>query len=122
MLEEGIVAHETVLAPKPAGESFVGRLAQFFPEATAVRIPVQVSGTDAQGREFREHTIIEFGTPNEVLFASTLPLEFDDRMRLENADCSLSAEAAVVAVQYHNGKTAVAARFLRENPNWIIKR
>ncbi len=116
------MAHETVLAPKPAGESLVGRLAQFFPDATAVRIPVQVIGRDAQGRDFSEHTIIEFGTPNEVLFASTLPLEFDERVRLESPDCSLSAEAAVVAVQYHNGKVAVAARFLREIPNWIIKR
>lgn len=116
------MAQESVLASRSAGESFVGRLAQFFPEATPVRIPVRVSGTDAQGRDFDEHTIIEFGTPSEVLFACTLPLEFDDRVRLENADASLSAEAAVVAVQYHNGHMAVAVRFLREIPNWIIKR
>lgn len=116
------MAHETVLAPRPAGESFVARLAQFFPEATAVRIPVHVTGADAEGQALSEHTIIEYGTPNEVLFASSLPLEFDDRVRLENSDASLSAEAAVVAVQYHNGKIAVAVRFLREIPNWIIKR
>lgn len=116
------MAHETVLAPRQADESLVGRLAQFFPEATAVRIPVHVTGSDAQGHSFSEHTLIEFGTPSEVLFASSLPLEFDDRVRLENSDASLSAEAAVVAVQYHNGKVAVAVRFLREIPNWIIKR
>ena len=116
------MAHETVLTPWSAGESSVGRLAQFFPEATAVRIPVRVSGTDAHGQGFSEHTLIEFGTPSEVLFASALPLEFDDRVRLENSDGSLSAEAVVVAVQYYNGKMAVAARFLGEISNWIIKR
>ncbi len=116
------LAHESVLTPWSAGESSVGRLAQFFPEATAVRIPVRVSASDPQGRELSEHTLIEFGTPSEVLFASTLPLEFDDRVRLQNSDGSLSAEAAVVAVQYYNGKMAVAARFLGEISNWIIKR
>ncbi len=120
--KEGTVAQETVLAPRPGDESFVARLAQFFPDATAVRIPVHVSGVGAQGQDLSEHTIIEYGTPNEVLFASTLPLEFDDRVRLENSDGSLKAEAAVVAVQYHNGKVAVAVRFLREIANWIIKR
>lgn len=116
------MAQETVLARRPADESFVARLAQFFPDATAVRLPVQVTGTDARGQDCSEHTIIEFGTPNEVLFASALPWEFDGRLRLENPDCSLSAEATVVAVQYHNGKVAVAARFLRDIPNWIIRR
>ena len=116
------MAHETVLAPRPEGVSLVGKLAQFFPDATAVRIPVLVSGVDARGQDLSEHTIIEFGTPDEVLFASNLPLEFDARVHLETPDGSLSADASVVAVQYHNGKVAVAARFLRQIPNWIIKR
>lgn len=116
------LAHESVLTSRLAGESSVERLAQFFPEAMAVRIPVHVTGGDAQGRQFSEFTLIEFGTPAEVLFASSLPLEFDDRVRLQNSDGSLSAEAVVVAVQYHNGKMAVAARFLGEISNWIIKR
>ena len=29
--------------------------------------------------------------------------------------------ASVVAVQYHPGKTLVAARFQGEVPNWIVK-
>ena len=28
-------------------------------------------------------TVIEFGTPREVLFSSTLPLEFADRLHTE---------------------------------------
>lgn len=91
-----------------------------------MRIPVRVTALNAQGTEpakhvLHENTIIEFGTAQEVLFISSLPLEFDDRLRMENADGSLRIDAAVVAVQYHNGKTVVAARFTREIGNWIIK-
>ena len=51
----------------------------------------------------------------------SLPLEFDDKVRMENTDGSLRIDAAVVAVQYHSGKTVVAARFTQEIGNWIIK-
>ena len=64
---------------------------------------------------------IEFGTSREALFASKLPLEFADRLRLQNSDGTLNTEACVVAVQYNTGKTAVAARFAQDIPNWIIK-
>ncbi len=65
--------------------------------------------------------MIEFGTAQEVIFASSLPLEFEDRVRLMNSDGSLDARATVVAVRYHEGRKAVAARFLGEVGNWIIK-
>jgi len=42
-------------------------------------------------------------------------------LRLRNSDGSLDIEAAVVAVQYHPGKTVVAARFIGDVPNWIVK-
>lgn len=100
-----------------APESAVARLAQFFPQASPVRIPVRVT----DGGELSENTVIEFGTPREVLFACTLPLEFADELRLRNADGSLDTSAFVVAVQYHGGKTAVAARFAGEIANWIVK-
>jgi hypothetical protein len=109
-------------APDSGTESFVAQLARFFPEVTPVRIPVRVSGVNPGGCTFSENTVIEFGTPNEVLFASGLPLEFEDKVRLENADGSLQAEASVVAVQYHKGKLAVAARFARRIAYWIIQR
>jgi hypothetical protein len=38
-----------------------------------------------------------------------------------NADGSLRATVAVVAVQYHNGHIAVAARFTAKPGNWIIQ-
>ena len=120
-----------------AEESLVGRLSQFFPGAVQMRIPVcvRVSGVRSQAsgkkhknnghsdgrQELSENTLIEYGTAQEVLFASSLPLEFEDRVHLENADGSLRAEASVVAVQYHDGRMAVAVRFVRHVANWIIK-
>jgi hypothetical protein len=101
-------------------------LARFFPEATPVRIPVQLAhtlqpGDTTNSANFSESTVIEFGTPREVLFACKTPLEFADVLRLRNADGSFDNEVTVVAVQYHPGKTLVAARFLGEVPNWIVK-
>lgn len=84
-----------------------------------MRIPVQLTrvGTDPGS----ENTVIEYGTPKEVLFASTLPLQFADILRLRNSDGSLDAEASVVALQYNGDRTAVAARFTQNVPNWILK-
>jgi hypothetical protein len=116
-------------APSRAGQkSTVADLARFFPEATPVRIPVQFTRGDNTNDEvpsaapaLPESTVIEFGTPREVLFACSSPLEFADILHLRNSDGSLDAKASVVAVQYHPGTTAVAARFLSAVPNWIVK-
>jgi hypothetical protein len=102
--------------------SCVEKLAQLFPGVSAVRIPVRVSTAVMNGRRrLEEQTVIEFGTAREVLFSSTLPLEFEDPVRVENSDGSLDTRATVVAVRYHNGGKAVAVRFLGEVENWIIK-
>ena len=97
------------------------KLAKFFPNATPIRMPVRLTRVSSGSPPFSESTVIEFGTPHEVLFASTLPLEFADKLRLQNADGSLDTEACVVALQYNGGRTAVAARFTRDVSNWIIK-
>ena len=101
-------------------EGSTTQLAKFFPNATPIHLPVRL--TRAIGTApFSESTVIEFGTPQEVLFASTLPLEFADKLHLQNSDGSLDIEACVVALQYNGRRTAVAARFTREVSNWIIK-
>jgi hypothetical protein len=124
----------------------VSRLARFFPEATPVRIPIKLSRTQSNGNAnanaksgngngdvtahehqsenenvFFQETVIEFGTPREVLFVLDRPLQFADRVLVESNDGSLHAEAFVVAVQYHLDRTAVAVRFLKHVPNWIVK-
>jgi len=109
----------------------VSHLAKFFPEATPVRIPIRLSRSDgngigkdkAHGKAWTplEETVIEFGTPREVLFLVKHPLEFADAVLVESKDGSLRAEASVVAAQYHSERTVVAARFLKHVPNWIVK-
>jgi hypothetical protein len=115
---------------KAAQSSAVADLARFFPEAMPLRIPIQltrsltVDGTPANPvleETVLEETVIEFGTAREVLFACATPLEFADVLMLRNSDGSLDIKASVVAVQYHPGATAVAARFLNSVPNWIVK-
>ncbi len=106
----------------------VGRLAKFFPGATPVRIAVKLSRSGVHGEpgsdarpSYLQSTVIEFGTPREILFAVDCPLEFADRVLVESNDGALYAEACVVAVQYHPHRTVVAARFLKDVPNWIVK-
>ena len=86
-----------------------------------MQIALSLGEQDPRPSNFSESTVIEFGTPREVLFSCTTPLEFADVLRLRNSDGSLDVEVAVVAVQYHPGKTVVAARFLGDVSNWIVK-
>lgn len=99
----------------------VGRLAKFFPEATPVRIPIKLTRFVGKENVPIGESVIEFGTSSEVLFALDSPLEFADRVFLESKDGALQAEASVVAVQYHTNQTVVAARFLKNVSNWIVK-
>ena len=122
------MAQQGTAPSRTAQPSTVADLARFFPEATPVRIPVQFTrrdstsnGSQPGGAGVEESTVIEFGTSREVLFACTTPLEFADILRLRNSDGSLDTDASVVAVQYHPGKTIVAARFVTSVPNWIVK-
>ena len=103
-----------------ARQSSVSKLADFFPDATPSRIAVRVERRGS-AEPFAENTIIEFGTRREALFACKHPLEFADTIHLRNSDGSLDIEAQVVAVHYHSGETAVAARFAQDVVNWIVK-
>src|ERR1700674_2333414 len=109
-------------AAAPARESSTTKLAKFFPNATPVRIPVRLTRLANGSKALMENTVIELGTPTEVLFASTLPLECGDTLRLRNADGTLQTEACVVAVQYNGGRTTVGPRFTGEGANWIVIR
>ena len=96
------------------------RLAQFFPDGTRVKMPVEVSRVGA-GSSDPVRTVLEYGTAREVIFRCAVPMEFGDRLRLTNRDGSLDAEAEVMAVQISASETLVAARFTAEVHNWIIK-
>jgi hypothetical protein len=112
------VAQQATAPARSSTHGIVEQLAKFFPQATPLRLAVRVTqpGSDWLG----EGAVIEFGTAREVLFALFQPLEFGDRVRMQNSDGSLDVEATVVAVQYHDGRTAVAARFTSAVTNWIV--
>jgi hypothetical protein len=115
------VPREATARARSSSSSSTSKLARFFPDAAPVRIPVRLTRASEHGAPISETTVIEFGTPREVLFTSELPLEFADMLHLENSDGTLDADACVVALQYNGGRTAVAARFTQSIANWIIK-
>ena len=98
------------------------QLARFFPGAAAVRVPVQVTALRGGRAKLREATVLEFGAAQHAIFLSTLPLEFEDRVRLErDSHGGAAAEATVVAVQYHEGRKAVAVKFTQGLCDWVMQ-
>jgi hypothetical protein len=115
------VSIESAMLSVTVEQTCVEKLAQLFSSASPLRIPVRVSTLGTARRQLHEQTTIEFGTSHEVLFASTLPLEFEDRVHLVNSDGSLDTHANVVAVRYHGGRKAVAVRFADKIENWVVQ-
>lgn len=69
----------------------------------------------------REASVLEFAAVEHAIFDSSLPLEFDDKVRLEGNQKGNATDATVVAVQYHDGRKAVAVKFLLGSCSWITK-
>ena len=95
------------------------QLARFFPKLPAVRIPVRVVSLRSGQTRAQEATIVEFGTGEYAIFLSKLALEFDDRVRMVR-DGGRPAEATVIALQYHQGRKAVAVRFHDGPCEWML--
>jgi hypothetical protein len=94
------------------------QLARFFPKLPPVRIPVRVAAFRSGQFSTQEATVVEFGAGDYAIFLSKLALEFDDRVRLVR-DGGHPAEAIVIALQYHQGRKAVAVRFLDRPCEWM---
>lgn len=97
------------------------QLARFFPKLPGVRVPVRVTpqrGETSSGR-LQEAAVVEYGSEEYAIFSSTLPLEFADRVRISQDGGGHSAEATVIALQYHEGRKAVAVRFLDGPCEWM---
>lgn len=69
----------------------------------------------------QESTVVEYGSAEYAIFLSTLPLEFDERVRMVRNGKGRPAEAAVIALQYHEGLKAVAVRFLEGRCDWMMQ-
>jgi len=83
----------------------------------AVEVKPRRSGTG----EFRETVMVEFASAENMIFSATLPLEFADRVRLQLAEGSGQSDATVVAVQYHEGRKAIAVQFAEGQRGWVKK-
>ncbi len=89
---------------------------------TEVRVPVQVAALRGGGSKLREATVLEFAGTQHAIFLSRLPLEFDDHVRVERDSRGASmVDATVVAVQYHEGRKAVAVKFTQGLCDWMIQ-
>ena len=96
------------------------QLARFFPKLPAVRIPVQVVSRRSGQRKVLEATQVEYGTREYAIFLTRLALEFHDRVQLVRDGGGHPAEAAVIALQYHDGRKAVAVRFVEGPCEWMM--
>jgi hypothetical protein len=95
------------------------QLARFFPALPAVRFAVRVTPLRPAPGKLQERTVLEYGTAECAIFLSSLPLEFADRVRVERDGGGRPAEAAVIALQYQEGRKAVAVRFLEGPCEWL---
>jgi hypothetical protein len=96
------------------------QLARFFPKLPQVRITVHVVPRRAGQVRAPEATQVEYGTRDYAIFLTRLALEFDDRVQLVRDGGGRPAEAAVIALQYHEGRKAVAVRFLDGPCEWMM--
>jgi hypothetical protein len=97
------------------------QLAKFFPATRPSHLSVQVTALRPGNSSLRETTILEFAAQDNAIFVSTLPLEFADHVRLETERKGQTTDATVVAVQYHEGRKAVAVRFLNGPCAWVTQ-
>ena len=94
------------------------QLARFFADVRPASVQALLTLSRPGSVVVREAIVVEFASTKKAVFSSRLPLEFDDRLHLEN-DRGYGVEGKVVAVQYHNGKTAVAVEFLDGPFSWM---
>ena len=96
------------------------RLARFFPEAEPAEVRAMLTPL-RNGGTVCESVLVEFASAEKAIFQSSLPLEFNDRVQLEQSNGSAKTEGTVIAVQYHDGQKAVAVQFVNGQSAWVNK-
>jgi len=102
-----------------SSEGCASELSQFFRALQPVRIPVDVTASRSGNAQLSETVVVEFCGREYAIFRSTLPLEYNDDVRLEAHESAGQLDARVVAVQYHEGVKAVAVRFQSGPCHWV---
>jgi hypothetical protein len=97
------------------------QLARFFPKLPPAKISVRVAPLRpiASPARLEEAVVVDFASEEYAIFVSTLPVEFDDRVRISREGGRRSVEATVIALQYHDGRKAVAVRFQDGPCEWM---
>lgn len=95
------------------------QLARFFPDASPVQVRAVLRLLRSGADQVREPVVVEFASGERVIFSSRLPLEFDDRVRISDAEGNAECDATVVALQYHDGRKAVAVQFVDKQIFWV---
>jgi hypothetical protein len=111
-LDVGVLVEEPTCA---------AQLARFFPLAQRVRLAARITVARNSSARLQEAVLVEFCGREHAIFVSSLPLEFDDRVALQREGRDGTKEASVVAVQYHEGRKAVAVRFSQGACDWVTQ-
>jgi hypothetical protein len=107
------------LTPVLQNSGAAAQLARFFPDVQAVELPVVLTRLRSGKANPRECVLVEFASVEKAIFRTSLPLEFADRVRLEREGEHVQSEATVVAVQYDDGRKAVAVKFAGGPCDWV---
>jgi len=102
-----------------SNEGCAEQLARFFRAVQPVRIPANVTAPRAGNTQLHESVMVEYCGAQHAIFRSTLPLEYNDDVRLTAQKIAGQLDARVVAVQYHEGLKAVAVRFQSGPCHWV---
>lgn len=70
----------------------------------------------------KEMVTVQFSGREHAIFVSSLPIEFNDAVRLMQQEGQDTVEGSVVAVQYEEGRKAVAVRFAGGRGEWLARR
>lgn len=97
------------------------RLARFFPEAAPVEVRAVLTPLRGGADTVCESVLVEFASAAKAIFQSSLPLEFNDRVQLAQANGTGKAQGTVIAVQYHENQKAVAVQFVNGQYAWVNK-
>ena len=94
------------------------QLARFFTDVRPSGMQALLKLSRPGSITVREAVVVEFASTEKAVFTSRLPLEFEDKVHLEN-DRGYEVEGKVVAVQYQEGKTAVAVQIMDGPFSWM---
>ena len=113
-------AESAVLAEPEA--NCAEQLARFFPEVAPMRVAVQLIVPRAGGKQLTESATVRFSSSEHAIFLCTLPIEFNDAVFLAKRANENMVEGSVVAVQYEQGRKAVAVHFTSGPCEWLARR